>query len=120
MAVINDIAKIGIAGLGKAAGETKLADSGTLAFSDVDINDDHSVTAIEYGTPLGNESATATADTSNGAALDTLPVSLIANTTNGTGASLSWTSPSILAQWSILRAGKNRSSAAPIEQEGST
>ena len=95
---------------GKPAGGTKLADSGTFAFFGVDVNDNHSLTVTKSGTPHGNVPATVTADTSNlGAALGTPAVLLIADTTNGTGGSLSWTSPSILAQWNIFRPAKNGS-----------
>jgi len=95
---------------GKPAGGTKLADSSTFAFSGVDVNDKHSVRMTKNGTPHGDVPAMVTADASNlEAALGILAVPLIADTTDGTGGALSWTSPSILAQWSILRPAKNGS-----------
>ena len=81
---------------GKPAGGTKLGGGGTFAFSDVDVADAHSVSVSGFNAGAGNV----------GAAPATLAVSLVADTTNGTDGSLSWTSPSILAQWNIFRRPK--------------
>ncbi len=94
----------------KLSGEAANDLSSASVASTGDVNDNHSVTVTKNGTPHGNVPATVTADTSNlVAALGTPAVSLIADTTNGTGGSLSWTSPSILAQWNIFRPAINGS-----------
>jgi VCBS repeat-containing protein len=79
--------------LGTTAPSAQLSDSGTVAFADVDVGDAHSVSVSGFNAGANDV----------GAALGIPAASPVADTTNCTGGSLSWTSPSILMQWNILR-----------------
>jgi choice-of-anchor C domain-containing protein len=54
--------------LGKPVTGTTLSDSGTIAFSDVDLSNTHSVRVSEIGDPLGRVTATVTSDTTGSGA----------------------------------------------------
>jgi hypothetical protein len=81
---------------GTPAPGTQVLDRVPAAFADVDAPDTQPMSLSDFNVGDGNV----------GAAPGIVATS-IADAINGTGDSLSWTSPSILAQWSILRPIKN-------------
>ncbi len=69
-----------------------LTDSGTIAFSDADLTDVHTVTATAIGTPLGTLTATKTQDT----------------TGSGTGGAVAWSYSVDNGKVASLAAGQTR------------
>ena len=78
--------------LGKPVTGTTLSDSGTIAFSDVDLTNTHSVKVSEIGDPLGRVTATVTNDT----------------TGVGTGGLVTWTYEVNAAKVEHLAVGEQR------------
>ena len=91
--------------LGASAPGAQLSDHGTVAFTDVDLADTHTVSVAGF-----NAGASGTTTS----ALGTLTATLVADTVNGTGGVLSWTYTVDAAAVEYLGKGQKRTEAFDV------